>query len=341
MLQAIVDGFNENQDNVTEELSIMLRRALPSFSSKSKSESQKNGSQIEGKKSCGGDSRKLDTIQEHKTALMLYGYRIIASMKNVMSLPFVVNWDWSSHFQHRHIAIAENRLHEKFILKIVGRDELEFMEYLSSPQMLSDPRNHTVRFSHVTGIDHGKSIIAMPKLLSLNDIPLSSLPTTQCYDLLQQMVEGFAFLHRHGVAHMDLKSANIVIDASLGRLYIIDFGLAHKVNGPDDTVSGFRGTKEWVAPEIEDDGYAYSAIRADLWAVGELIRTVLILWHKGRTPNNDLKELSTQLKSTDPLKRPMLIDILSKFDFSDHKRVSSDMPPLFQPDLGNNILLVH
>ena len=207
------------------------------------------------------------------------------------------------------------------------------MNYLSSPKMLSDPRNHTVSFSHVTGIGHGKSIIAMPKLLPLNDIPLSSLQTAQCYNLLSQIVEGFTFLHAHGVAHMDLKSANIVIDTSLERLYIIDFGLAHKVNGPEDTVSGFRGTKQWVAPEIEDDVYAYSAIRADLWAVGELIRTVLVLWHKGPTPNNGLDEIYTQLLSTDSSKRPLLVDILSKFDF---ERVSLQMPPLVKP-----ILLVH
>ena len=196
--------------------------------------------------------------------------------------------------------------------------------------MLSDPRNHTVPFSHVTGIGYGKSIISMPKLMCLDDIALSSLRTAQCYDLLRQMVEGFTFLHGHGVAHMDLRTATIVIDTSMGRLYIIDFGLAHKVNGPDDTLSGFIGTEEWVAPEIEEDGYQYSAIRADLWAVGELIRTVLILWHKEQTPVNDLKEISAQLRSTDFLKRPMLIDILSKFDFSDHETVSSHMPTLFQ-----------
>lgn len=220
-----------------------------------------------------------------------------------------------SLLQHRHIAFAENHLHKEFVLKIVDRNELDFMNYLSSPQMLSDPRNHTVPFSHVTGIGHGKSIIAMPKLLPLDDIPLSSLRTAQCYNLLEQMVEGFTFLHGHGVAHMDLKSANIVIDTSLERLYIIDFGLAHKVNGPEDTVSGFRGTKQWVAPEIEDDGYAYSAIRADLWAVGELIRTVLVLWHKGPTPNDGLEDVSTQLLSKDPLKRPMLNDIPFKFEY--------------------------
>ena len=230
---------------------------------------------------------------------------------------------------------------DEFILKIVGRDELDFLNYLSSPQMLSDPRNHTVPFSHVTGIGYGKSIIAMPKLLPLDDIPLFSLQTVQCYNLLRQVVEGFAFLHGHGVAHMDLKSANIIIDTSLERLYIIDFGLAHKVNGPEDTLSGFRGTKQWVAPEIDDDGYAYSAIRADLWAVGELIRTVLDVWHKGPTPNNGLEEVFTQLLSTDPLKRPMLIEILSTFDFNDFERVPSHTPQLIQPDLCNCMLLVH
>ena len=232
------------------------------------------------------------------------------------------------------------------MLKIVDRDELDFLNYLSDPQMLSDPRNHIVPFSHVTGIGYGKSIIAMPKLLPLDNIPLYSLQTAQCYNLLRQIVEGFTFLHGHGVAHMDLKSANIVIDTSLERLYIIDFGLAHKVNGPEDTLFGFRGTELWVAPEIDDDDYAYSAIRADLWAVGELIRTVLVLWHKGPSPNNGLEEIYTQLLSKDPSKRPLLVDILSKFEFTqaDCDRVSLHMPPvplLVKPDLCNHTLLVH
>ena len=107
-------------------------------------------------------------------------------------------------------------------------------------------------------------------------------------------------------------------------------------------MSGFRGTKQWVAPEIEDDGYAYSAIRADLWAVGELIRTVLVLWHKGPTPNNGLEEIYTQLLSMDPSKRPLLVDILSKFVSTDSERVSLHMPPLLvKPDLYNHISLVH
>jgi len=324
-------------------VSTILRRTYRSISSKT--ESQKTGSRTKGKKSRGGNSHELDTIQEHKATLMLHGYKIVAPMKNV-NIPFLfavkTGVDLLPPLQHCHIAIAENRLYEKFVLKIVNRDELAFMDSLSSPQMLLDPRNHTVPFSHVTGIGYGKTVIAMPKLLPLDDIPLFSLQTAQCYNLIWQMVEGFTFLHAHGVAHMDLKSANIVIDTSLERLYIIDFGLAHKVEGPEDTLSGFRGTKQWVAPEIEENGYAYSAIRADLWAVGELIRTVLDVWQKRPAPNDDgLQEVVSQLLSKDPLKRPMLIDILSKFGSNNSKTVSSRMPQLIQPDLCNGMLLVH
>jgi hypothetical protein len=85
-LRAILDGFNKKQDNATKKVSAILRHAYSSIGSKSKS--QKNGSQTNGNKSRGGDSRKLDTIQEHKTALMLYGYKIIAPMKNVC--PFLL-----------------------------------------------------------------------------------------------------------------------------------------------------------------------------------------------------------------------------------------------------------
>jgi serine/threonine protein kinase len=168
-------------------------------------------------------------------------------------------------------------------------------------------------------IGDGKSIIAMPKFLPLDDIPLSSLRTEQCYKLLRQLVEGLAFLHEHGVAHLDLKSPNIVIDTALERLYIIDFGLAERVSGPEDTVYGFRGTKHWVAPEVEDGNYAYSAVRADLWAAGELIETVMLLWHKGPDPcNTHLQEVVIQLRNPDPGMRPLLTDVIPVFEDNGH-----------------------
>jgi hypothetical protein len=76
---------------LTKAVSTILQHAY-----RSKSESQKNGSWTKTKRSRGGHSHELDTIQEHKAALMLYGYKIVEPMKNVMSLPLAINWGWSS-----------------------------------------------------------------------------------------------------------------------------------------------------------------------------------------------------------------------------------------------------
>ena len=53
------------------------------------------------------------------------------------------------------------------------------------------------------------------------------------------------------------------------------------------------------------------------------------------TPNDGLEEIYTQLLSTDPSQRPLLVDIL---DFTDRERVSPAL--LVKPDLYNHILLV-
>jgi len=90
-LPGVLDGFDKTQANATKKVSTILRKAYRSISSKS--ESQKNKSRTQGEKSRGGQFQELDTIQEHQAALMLYGYKIVAPMKNVMSLPpLVVNW---------------------------------------------------------------------------------------------------------------------------------------------------------------------------------------------------------------------------------------------------------
>ena len=89
-LAAVLDGFDKTQADVTKTVTTILRQAYRSISSKS--ESQKNRSRTKDKKSRGGNAHELDTIQEHKAALMLYGYKIVAPMENVMSLPLAVNW---------------------------------------------------------------------------------------------------------------------------------------------------------------------------------------------------------------------------------------------------------
>jgi len=88
-LPGLLDGFDKTRAKATKAVSTILRHAYRSISSKS--ESQKNKSRTKGKKSRDSHFHELDSIQEHNAALMLYGYKIVAPMKNVMSLPLAVN----------------------------------------------------------------------------------------------------------------------------------------------------------------------------------------------------------------------------------------------------------
>jgi serine/threonine protein kinase len=59
-----------------------------------------------------------------------------------------------------------------------------------------------------------------------------------------QLCDALAFAHSRGVAHHDVKAANILIDASAGgKLLLADFGSALK---PGEETVGF--TKSYASP---------------------------------------------------------------------------------------------
>jgi len=101
-----------------------------------------------------------------------------------------------------------------------------------------------------------------------------------------QMVEGAAGMHRRGVAHRDLKLENAVFD-SAGRLFWIDFGLAHVYlpsagasSGAGSAEAEFDfvgvgnavGSESYMSPELaalrKRMGRTVDARKADVWALG-------------------------------------------------------------------------
>jgi serine/threonine protein kinase len=183
-----------------------------------------------------------------------------------------------------------------------GSNELLILQHLHS---IKSPDNHTIPLltTFEFDVDVGTFILlpeATPLVLGFTFGKFCN----NVVDFSRQLIEGIAFLHRHNIAHMDIKPSNIVVLQS--RLFIIDFDISVRVDGPDALVDRWCGTPEWMAPEIgHEDGpkSLYSPIRADLWSCGLVLQ---YLARKGTVKENPFKTLMTQLLNTNPLVRPLL-----------------------------------
>lgn len=97
----------------------------------------------------------------------------------------------------------------------------------------------------------------------------------------RQLVRGLQFLHENGIAHRDVKCANIFLSRDCQSIKLGDFG-AYKVFGKVSLVGGLKGTPHWMAPEVirEQCTSEDAWIRADIWSLG---CTVLEMF-TGRSP---------------------------------------------------------
>ena len=92
-------------------------------------------------------------------------------------------------------------------------------------------------------------------------------PFEQKIELIQQLLQGLAYLHRRGVLHRDLKPDNVLVTDNHVR--VLDFGLSASEQVGSDSV----GTPLYMAPELFD-GQAYSQA-ADLYTAGVILYQLL------------------------------------------------------------------
>lgn len=90
-------------------------------------------------------------------------------------------------------------------------------------------------------------------------VPLSLAPS-----YTNQILHALAYLHSRGIAHHDIKPANIFVD-KLGRIKLADFGLASKNN--QDQCTSYKGTILYMGPEVLSMK-PYDGFKADMWALG-------------------------------------------------------------------------
>jgi WD40 repeat protein len=131
--------------------------------------------------------------------------------------------------------------------------------------------DHVVPVFHV-GEDRGVPFLAMPLLEgeSLEDRLCRDevLPPAEVLRVGREIAAGLAAAHERGLVHRDVKPANVWLEGPLGRVKILDFGLARAASaGPQLTREGaIIGTPAFMSPE-QVNGRPVDA-RGDLFSLG-------------------------------------------------------------------------
>ena len=169
---------------------------------------------------------------------------------------------------------------------------------------------------HDVGETDGRNYIVMEYVKGrplAEQIGEGGLPAEKVIRYGEQISDGLAHAHEHGVIHRDLKPSNIMITPE-GRAKVLDFGLAkrHSIEGVTEQTRSQDsdvdegpgvGTMRYTAPEVFRGEMADA--RSDIWALG----VVLYEMTTGQRPFNGKTayELSSHILHDQPKKLPATV----------------------------------
>ena len=187
---------------------------------------------------------------------------------------------------------------KEFIAKKVREEtnELEMLRFLNAIPLKSD---HVIS---LVDSFHGWAIL--PKMATVREYVQFSPGRLErkVSQVCLGLVKGLAYLHKHLIAHRDVKPDNLVVDKNFC-LKIIDFDIAIRVEDEDEEVDDQWGTEGWMAPEVVKE-LRHSPIKADRWACGRVV--LLLLDEFGK--DNSLRVFARHLVAHNPNQRPSLLE---------------------------------
>ena len=122
------------------------------------------------------------------------------------------------------------------------------------------------------------------------------LPWRQALELMYQITQAVAQLHKHGCVHRDIKPSNILIDKGVAKL--TDLGFVKPVNEiPNDQDALIMGTPPYMAPEQTIDARE-ATHAADVYALGATLYHALT----GQPPfgKGDTSKILERIRRAEP-----------------------------------------
>ncbi|KAG6574745.1 PLK/PLK-UNCLASSIFIED protein Kinase [Phytophthora cinnamomi] len=168
--------------------------------------------------------------------------------------------------------------------------EIKIHKSLHHPQV--------VQFEHFfEDSDNAYILLELCRNQSLSDLVRrrKRLSESEVRFYMRQLVDGLAYLHENLVIHRDLKLGNLFLTTDM-RLKIGDFGLATRLDNPEDRKRTMCGTPNYIAPEIlsgqRGDGHSFEV---DIWSTGVVMYTLLV----GRPPfeTDDVKATYKRIRA--------------------------------------------
>ncbi len=161
-----------------------------------------------------------------------------------------------------------------------GRHPAVVERFAHEVQVLAAVQSRHVVAVRAWGVESGRPWLAMEHVDGL-DLDLlvteyaargESMPLARVLSIARDVARGLEAVHAAGIAHRDVKPANVIVEDATGRAVLVDFGLARTfVRG--SALSLGAGTPWYMAPEqeeAEEDDVMPREVspRTDVYALG-------------------------------------------------------------------------
>ncbi len=164
--------------------------------------------------------------------------------------------------------LQESRKEAQILAKLDHPNIVKFMDYFEEG---SSVRRDSIRSVLVT------EFLESGELFDLISRRGQTLSEDRCRQIFRQILSAVCYLHRRGIAHLDIKPENILM-TKMGkrkkRLKLIDFGLAVDMGTrPYVALERMCGTMELMAPEVLKTSHA--SCLSDMWSLGVVLYMLL------------------------------------------------------------------